>query len=71
MRKSQASESSKPTPKAKPRFATITGFEQRAGAAMFHASLETVSGDKVPGRMIAPSFTAFVEMYLANQNSVL
>ena len=30
-----------------------------------------VTGDKVPGRMIAPSFTAFVEMYLANQYSVL
>ena len=44
MRKSQASESSKPTPKQKPRLAAITGLEQRAGAAMFQASLETVSG---------------------------
>ena len=32
MRARSASESSKPTPKQKPRLATITGFEQRAGA---------------------------------------
>src|ERR1044072_7801121 len=44
MRKSRASETSKPTPKANPRFATITGLAQRAGAAMFQASFETVSG---------------------------
>src|SRR5436305_2412267 len=44
MRKSQATDSSKPTPKQKPRFAAITGFEQRAGAAMFQASFDTVSG---------------------------
>jgi hypothetical protein len=30
-----------------------------------------VTADKVPGRMIAPSFTAFVEMYLEDQYSVL
>src|SRR4051812_28181702 len=44
MRKSQASDSSKPTPKQKPRLAVITGFAQRAGAAIFQASFETVSG---------------------------
>ena len=44
MRKSQASESSKPTPKQKPRLAAITGLEQRAGAAMFQASFDTFSG---------------------------
>ena len=44
MRKSQASDSSKPTPKQKPRLAAITGFAQRAGAAMFQASFDTCSG---------------------------
>src|SRR5438105_3352879 len=44
MRKSQASDSSKPTPKQKPRLAAITAFAQRAGAATFQASFDTVSG---------------------------
>src|SRR5450830_68982 len=44
MRKSHASEISKPTPKQKPRLAAITGLLQRAGAAMFHASFDTCSG---------------------------
>ena len=43
-RKSQASDSSKPTPKQYPRLAAITGLLQRAGAAMFHASFDTCSG---------------------------
>ena len=30
-----------------------------------------VTGDTVPGRMIAPSFTSFVEVYLQNPDSVL
>lgn len=30
-----------------------------------------ITGDNVPGRMIALSFTAFVEMYLEDQYSVL
>ena len=30
-----------------------------------------VTASKVPGRQVAPSFTVFVEMYLANQYSVL
>ena len=44
-RKSQASESSNPTPRQSPRLAAITGFAQRAGAAMFHARCDTVSGE--------------------------
>jgi hypothetical protein len=30
-----------------------------------------VTGDTIPGRRIAPSFTDFVEMYLSNPDSVL
>ena len=39
--------------------------------AMVSGAVFQVTAGEVPGRQIAPSFTAFVEMYLANQYSVL
>src|SRR6516165_344654 len=54
MRKSQASANSKPTPKQYPRLAAMTGFRQRAGAAMFQARRETCSGEASRKPEISP-----------------
>src|SRR5215467_15732594 len=54
MRKSQASANSKPTPKQYPRLAVMTGFRQRAGAAMFQARRETCSAEASRKPEISP-----------------
>ena len=54
IRKSQASASSRPTPKTYPWSRAITGFEQRSGAATFFASCETTQGDFVRKPAMSP-----------------
>ncbi|MGH7173720.1 MAG: SMI1/KNR4 family protein [Gemmataceae bacterium] len=39
--------------------------------AVVSGPVTQVTADEVPGQQIAPSFTAFVEMYLADVNSIL
>ena len=54
IRKSQASASSRPTPKTYPWRLAITGFEQRSGAATFFASCETTQGERVRNPAMSP-----------------
>src|ERR1700752_4399454 len=54
MRKSHASDNSKPTPKQKPRLAAITGLEHRAGDARFQSSCDTCSGEASRKPLMSP-----------------